>query len=282
MPLRRKIVKEYYMKLSFSTLGCPDWSFREILSFASDQGFDGIEIRGIADQIYAPKIAVFSNEQIDKTKASLERTGVKLPILTTGAYLCGCADIDAAMFEVKDYIMLASRLGVPYVRVLGEPEPDPRITDADTNALIANYRTLCDFGQTMNVGVLIETNGFLADSVAMRAFMERVDHPNAGIIWDVHHTFRFFGEKPADTVRNIGKFVKHTHIKDSVKGRNGHITYMLSGYGDVPVEEAYKELTSTGYDGYWSYEWVKRWSRELAEPGVAFYQYEAYMRSLED
>ncbi len=270
------------MKLSFSTLGCPDWSFREILSFAADQGFEGIEIRGIADQIYAPKIAAFSDEGLKDTISALERTGVKLPILTSGAYLCGCPDISAAMFEVKDYIMLASRVGAPYVRVLGESQPDPRISDADIAELIKNYRELCEFGQNMKVGVLIETNGFLADSVAMRAFIERVDHPNAGVIWDVHHTYRFYGEKPADTVRNIGKYVKHTHVKDSVKGRNGKITYMLSGYGDVPVEEAYGELASTGYDGYWSYEWVKRWSRELAEPGVAFYQYEAYMRSLED
>ena len=270
------------MKLSFSTLGCPDWSLKEIISFASDQGFEGIEIRGIADKIYAPSIPAFSDENIGATKASLARTGLKVPMLTSGAYLCGNADIEGAMTEVKEYIILAEKLEIPYVRVLGEPEPDPRVKDIDLNALIENYRALCDYGQSRNVGVLIETNGFLADSVAMRAFMERVDHPNSGIIWDVHHTCRFFGEKPADTVRSIGKYIKHTHIKDSVKGRNGHITYMLSGYGDIPVEEAYSALAGMGYDGFWSYEWVKRWSRELAEPGVAFYQYEAYMRSLED
>ena len=35
------------MKLSFSTLGCPEWSWNEILATAKDMGFDGIEIRGV-------------------------------------------------------------------------------------------------------------------------------------------------------------------------------------------------------------------------------------------
>ena len=35
------------MKLSFSTLGCPKLSFRDVLSIAKDLGYDGIELRGI-------------------------------------------------------------------------------------------------------------------------------------------------------------------------------------------------------------------------------------------
>ena len=51
-------------------------------------------------------------------------------------------------------------------------------------------------------------------------------------------------------------------------------------YGDIPVAKRSPGLGDAGLDGYLSYEWVKRWSRELAEPGVAFYQYINYMRSL--
>ena len=32
------------LKLSFSTLGCPDWSFDEIIAFAQHQGFLRIEL----------------------------------------------------------------------------------------------------------------------------------------------------------------------------------------------------------------------------------------------
>jgi fatty-acyl-CoA synthase len=39
------------MKLAFSTLGCPDFSWNDIYSMAKDLGFNGIEIRGLGNEI---------------------------------------------------------------------------------------------------------------------------------------------------------------------------------------------------------------------------------------
>ena len=47
------------MKLSFSTLGCPRWTLKEIVATAKDLGFDGVEIRGIGDKINALEIPEF-------------------------------------------------------------------------------------------------------------------------------------------------------------------------------------------------------------------------------
>lgn len=267
------------MKLSFSTLGCPDWSFRDISSIASDLGYDGIEIRGIADEIYAPKIAAFSPEQLPETLEILQRTNLTFPILTSGAYLSGNENLADAEFEVKDYVLLAAKTGAKYVRVMGEETPAPQ-WNTDNRTTAEKYALLCDFAADFGIDLLIETNGYLADTAAMAELMERTDRANMGVIWDVHHTVRFFGETPAQSVKRIGKYIKHVHIKDSVRGRNGKTTYMLTGYGDIPVEEAVNELTAIGYTGFLSYEWVKRWSRELAEPGVAFHQYISYMKNL--
>ena len=41
------------MKTAFSTLGCPDFSWQDIYSVAKDFGFDGIEIRGLGNDISA-------------------------------------------------------------------------------------------------------------------------------------------------------------------------------------------------------------------------------------
>ena len=45
------------MKLAFSTLGCPNWPWREIYAAAKDLQVDGIEIRGIENEMYAPGCA---------------------------------------------------------------------------------------------------------------------------------------------------------------------------------------------------------------------------------
>ena len=41
------------MKIAFSTLGCPDFDWPDIYSMAKDLGFDGIEMRGLGDDLFA-------------------------------------------------------------------------------------------------------------------------------------------------------------------------------------------------------------------------------------
>ncbi len=279
------------MKLSFSTLGCPDWRFAEMLSTGADLGYTGIEIRGVADEIYAPKIPQLRTEELDRTAAALSRLGLEIPVLTSGAYLTDNPNMAAAEFEVKDYVMLAAAMNVhgmktPYVRLLGEKGPDTEHPSEEEKAkTLATYMELCRFAAPFGVTLLVETNGYMAETKVLKEFMEAVEAAgitNAGVIWDVHHTYRYYNESPAESYGNIKKYIKHTHFKDSVVGRNGKLSYMLCGYGDLPIEEAVALLRDGGYEGYYSYEWVKRWSKELAEPGIAFYSYANYMRMLLD
>lgn len=268
------------MKLSFSTLGCPDWTFSDIFAVAADLRYDGIEIRGIADQIYAPKIGVFSDDKIAATKEKLAEAGIEIPTLTSGAYLIGNDNIAESIKETQDYILLAEKLGTPYVRMMGEKTPDPVISDIDLEDVRKNYTALADFADDHGVKLLLETNACFANTKLLSEFYTSVDSNGKGILWDIHHPVRYFNETPAETAANIGSHVRHVHVKDSVVGTNGKLTYMLTGYGSLPVEDCVKVLSLLGYDGYLSYEWVKRWSRDLADPGIAIYQYIDYMRMI--
>ena len=69
------------MKISFSTLGCPRWSWREILATACDLGYGGVEVRGVGNDISVPSIPAFSDENIDRTKAELRRLNLMIPCL---------------------------------------------------------------------------------------------------------------------------------------------------------------------------------------------------------
>lgn len=268
------------MKLSFSTLSCPDWSFRDIYATAADLGYNGIEIRGVADEIYAPRIQAFSDEKLESTRGHLARRSLEIPILTTGAYILDNPYPAATRAEINDYAALAAKLGVKYIRLMVEKTPKPGITNPNIDDAIAEFRSLCDLAASYGVILLTETNGLLADTKICRAFLDAADRENCGVIWDPHHPIRYFGESPAESVLNIGKYIRHVHLKDSVIGSNGKLTYLLTGYGTMPFPAIVGELGSIGYDGYLSYEWVKRWSRELAEPGVALYQYINYMRDI--
>lgn len=263
------------MKIAFSTIACPTWDFDEIFSTAADFGFDGIEIRGISSEMYAPKIKAFSGEHISDTKKRL--SNAKLNICCLASAACLAVHSEHPLDEVFDYIDLAEKLGCKYVRVM--PTGVPHKDGGDIELCKKLYAEACEYGEKKNVTPIMETNGMFADTSVLKAFMEGIPSENKGVLWDVNHPYRFNGETVKETIDNIGKYVKHVHIKDS-EVKNGMTRYRLLGYGDVPVTEAVKALHGLGFDGYLSLEWVKRWNEGLEEPFVAIPNYAGFIKAL--
>jgi len=120
--------------------------------------------------------------------------------------------------------------------------------------------------------VIIESHGDFTDSPSLLELLQRADSPNVALLWDAHHTFVSGKEQPEDTVRQLGRYIRHTHLKDSVAAGNDR-RYVLTGTGDVPVKRQIAALAKIGYRGFYSFEWEKRWHAEIEEPEVAIAQY---------
>ena len=74
------------MKLSFSTLGCPNWTWNEILAIAKDLGMSGVEIRGLGDEMYAPALKIFAPDKLQGTLSKLKEMDIEIPILNSGDF----------------------------------------------------------------------------------------------------------------------------------------------------------------------------------------------------
>ena len=61
------------MKISFSTLACPDYSWSDIYPMAKDLGFDGIEVRGIGAETCALYAEPFTAAKLDSTIEKLNK-----------------------------------------------------------------------------------------------------------------------------------------------------------------------------------------------------------------
>ena len=48
------------LPIAFSTLGCPAWSWANVLKQADELGYAAIELRGIAGEMDLPKVPEFS------------------------------------------------------------------------------------------------------------------------------------------------------------------------------------------------------------------------------
>ena len=266
------------MKIAFSTLGCPGWSWDDILSTARDLGFDGIEVRGVENELYMPKAAPFLEKNAKATMERLKKLILEIPSLTSACYLFDRENSEANLKEGMDYTALAARLGIPYVRVLGDKNPEPG-KDIDLVLVAKNLRKLDEFAAGKGVTLLVETNGVLANSDRMLELLKMAGCSNVGVLWDVHHPFRYFGEPVEKTWSALKEYIKFVHIKDSIM-ENGKIRYKMMGHGGVPVREALLLMKNEGYTGFVSLEWVKRWCMDLEEPGVVFSHFVNYVKGV--
>ena len=263
------------MKISFSTIACPDYSWSDIYSMAKDIGFDGIEIRGLGNETYAVKARPFTDSQLPLTMKKLNELGLEIPCLDSGCSLKNKENHNKNIVEITQYIVLAQKMGTPYIRVFAGPETQPG--DEVDDAYIADVlRVLGVIAEGFGVTLLVETNGVYADTKRLRNLLDNIGSKGVAALWDMHHPYRFFNESPEETIANIGGYIKHVHIKDSLY-ENGNLEYKLMGDGDMPLHEMLDCLYSIGYDGCVSLEWVKRWAMELSDAGVVVPRFAAYM-----
>ncbi len=265
------------MKIAFSTIGCPSWDLDSVLSTAKDFGYNGVEIRGIEGQTYAPSIKAFSNDKIKDTVAKLGSLGLEVACLTSTVCLAHHGKEHEAMAQGKAYIDLAQKLSCKYIRVM--PTAVAYKDGGDINLAKDLYLTLALYGEGKGVTPLMETNGMFVDTALLRRFMDEIASDNIGVLWDINHPYRYNSESVADTIAHIGKYIKHTHFKDS-SIREGRVKYEIIGQGELPIADCVNALKNMGYSGYLSLEWVKLWDKDLEEPHIIIPIYANYIKRM--
>lgn len=263
------------MKTSFSTLACPDFSWQDIYSMAKDFNFDGIEIRGLGDNIYSTKVAPFTDEELPNTLDKLKELDIEISCLSSGEPVNNLETKDKAIAEITDYVELASKLSTKYVRVLGDKLPAPE-GEVDDDVVIGIMKELVSVAEKNDVVLLLETNGVYSDTSRLKKVLDSINSQHVQALWDVHHPYRFQGESPKTTVSNLGDYIKYVHVKDSVM-EDGKVEYKMMGTGDLPLKEVFEELHSIDYDGYISLEWVYRWARNLLDGGIVVPHFAKFM-----
>ncbi len=183
--------------------------------------------------------------------------------------------------ELKRYVKLCEKFETPYIRIFGGEVGElcwSQAIDEATETLDKMIEIIKDF----NAKIVIETHDDWMAADHFKALMESVNSEKVGILWDVNHPFMFIGEKPEETWEKVGKWIYHTHWKDS-KIANDTVKKFepcLMGEGDLPHDQIYRVLNKGGYNGYLSLEWEKRWHPDLPDPEIAFPQYYGYMKKM--
>jgi len=260
--------------IAFSTLGCPDWSWKTILANADAHGYSAIELRGIAGEMDLPKVPEFTGTRLAETKRDLAALGILVSDLGASARMHEKDPaVRAAQFdEGRRFIDLAHAMGVKYVRVFGDAIPPGEPKDEVLKRVVGGFRTMADYAKPAGVTVLIESHGDFTRSADLENVLTSVASPQFALLWDAHHTFVAGKEQPAETFATLGPWIRHTHLKDS-KPEGADRRYVLLGAGEVPVKEQVRVLATAGYKGLYCFEWEKKWHPEIEAPEIAFPHY---------
>jgi len=253
------------MNLSFSTRGWENCSWDEWVDTATDMRFGGIELYNVQKNASLfDKGGPLHRYSISATVRTLNEKKLSIPCLDSS-----CDLSEGATEEISSLIDIAADLRVPCVCAFASQDKEEVIRE--------NIEQLLVHAAAKKVTLLIKTSALYADTGRLRELMNHFACDELAVLWDVHHTCRDNGESPDATIKNLGAYVKHVHLRDS----DDDLSYNLIGEGTLPIAGVMQALASINYDGFISLEWKPEWMEDLQDREIIFPYFVNYMNRFE-
>ena len=251
------------MNLSFSSRGWGDLTWEEMIDAALDMKFTGIEVYNLFKfPALTDRGGPFHAHNIAATVRQLRDLKLSIPCFDTSVDL---SDGSGCVETLKTMLQIARDARVPYVVACALQDNEDQVQE--------NIAALLETAEQAGVTLLIKTSGIYANTARLRKMLESFASDFTGALWDMHHPYRDFDESADSTIKNLGTYVKHVHLRDS----DDKDTYNLIGEGNLPVADMIRALGSINYDGFVSLEWKPEWMEDLQDREVIFPHFVNYM-----
>ena len=256
------------MKLSFSTRGWPELSWDEMMELAVDMGFGGIEVYNLPKfDPMLDKTGPFHKYQCAATVRHLKENKLNIPCFDSSYDL---SLGDACIPWLRSLMEVAQNTRVPYVAAVALTDNEPCVRK--------NLEILLPEAAQKGVTILIKTSGIYADTARLRSLLDSFACDELAVLWDVHHPYRDFGESGDATIKNLGDYVRHVHLRDS----DDDGSYALIGEGTAPIADFMLALSSVNYNGFISLEWKPDWLEDVQDREVIFPYFVNYMNRFDN
>lgn len=252
------------MRLSFSTRGWGQMSWEEMIDTALDMRFQGVEVYNLHK---FPNLTDRSGPFHPVNAAATARR------LFENKLQISCFDSSCDISERRDETLDEVRLMIDTAQAQRVKKVCVVALQDNEDRVLENLEELLPYAKEKNVVILIKSSGIYGDTQRLRDLLNRFACDELAVLWDMHHTYRRLGESAAETIRNLGAYVHHVHLRDS----NEDGSYNLIGEGTMPVATMMEALTSINYDGFISLEWKPEWMEDLTDPEIIFPHFVNYM-----
>ncbi|MCR5302817.1 MAG: AMP-binding protein [Lachnospiraceae bacterium] len=255
------------MRLSYSTRGWNDMNWEQLLDTAEEMDFSGIEVyKLIGENGLYVKGEAFNQYNIAETTRQLRGRKLTIPVFDGNYDLTQEESVE----EIKKIMDIAGYMRVEHVGI-GTTTEDEELIKRTISELLPDAKE-------RNVILLIETMGIYSDTKRLCDMLDSFADDNLAALWNLHYTYRFAGEEPKETIKNLGAYVRHVHLCDS----DDKDTYNLIGEGSAPIKEFMDALYSIDYAGFISLEWKPGYVDDLRDHEVIFPYFVNYMSRFEN
>jgi sugar phosphate isomerase/epimerase len=275
------------MKISFSTLGCPDWTLRQVIDLARRERYDGVELRFIEGDAALWKRAEFTGAGLRDALAVIRNAALVVSCVDTSCFFHSPdpAERRRMLDEGRRMLALAAALGAPGIRIFGDRVQPGATREATEGWIAEGFRVLGEEAAASGLETWLETHGDFASAAATAAILRRSATRGAGLVWDPANAFAEAGEQPADGYVKLAGLVRHVHLKDLRRGPQSDAENpasawkpVLTGTGQFPADRVVALLGAAGFAGHVSFEWEKRWHPTIEEPEVALPHFASWFR----
>ena len=270
------------MKFAINTLGCPEWTFNEILENVGHNGIKYIEIRGINGKMQAEDIDEFNADNYPAFEYKLKSKGIKIVGFGASSSFHDVLKCENAYIEAENAVNICERTGIGFVRVFGNNVPDITKENEIIDRVAEYCERLCDhaikIASAAPVNILLEAHGDFNTADRLLAVCQKVGRPNFGIIWDVAHTDKAYKDDYLNFYNVMKQYIRHVHFKDHLRTENGYKICSV-GEGDIPLINILETLKKDGFSGCVSLEHEKKWVPDLAEPEEEFKRFAEYIKN---
>jgi sugar phosphate isomerase/epimerase len=268
------------MRVSFSTLGCPDWSLEQIAKNAKAMGYDGIELRTNADgNHFSPDSAP---DAARETAKLFRDQGV--PIFSVMGYArfayTDPAEVAKNQELSRKLIKVADAMGARYIRAFCGKVPQGSSVEAMIKVISDAVKPLAREAADKNLTIAFEIHDDWCAGTRLMSIIRNVDSKGIGIVYDIFNGIHSKAEPWDVTYAAIKNHICYCHVKDAYLTSEGKHQYMPVGAGETPFPAVFKRLKADGFDSYLSFEWEKKWIPELDPPEKAFPPYPPKVRAM--
>lgn len=273
------------MKLAGHTMATPEFTVAEALQFFSRLGLDGAEI--VIQSGYKSGIPYdATDDEVRQIRQLADSLGLTIAATTPYYNLYNNLDEQVRQQE-QDNLMrvidMTRILGASSVRIYGgafqddETDPDGR----KLQQLVKTMRACGDYAAQFGINLSIENHFGTMCTTAERTMtaIRAIDRENVGILYDQANLAFLPAEEYRQAIDLQRGHIKYVHVKDLVyRGgspkpfRSDSVSHIseeirtvysrIPGDGILDWPAILRYLRDSGYDGWLSLEYERRWGKQ--------------------